>query len=405
MRFVAAERLIAAAESKFCDDASELLTNALQTREVQRRVDAETGQSTRTPPRPILRIYEEALDAATTRFCRGARGATVNWTVNYKMKGRSWNATVVVTATFRRDRKGGKTYQVKPDETIWQIAERHYGSGFYWPAIESENPFMVSDGNFILAGIGLSLPSIDTLADLDLVPAIKTASAPANARRPARTVRFPTLEMFFSGSRNITTTTIRARGVTAVLSVALKGKIKVRKDGSLPAGFAYSRHEREATIATEAFATAIKCDKLGVKELSFTSEIARTGWKAKFVVGKDGTFTVNITPKMVDFHYQGFHMIGELGIDASCRITVDPENESRPPSAGAAQSLTMADRIEIWFQENGTLVAGVAVTTAAAIVAATLIEDVVSGGAGVADDAVSFRLAYSVARAGLRYIR
>ncbi len=61
------------------------------------------------------------------------------------------------------DIKSGK-YVVKAGDTLWEIAEAVYGSGFEWQTIANANPnavYMLSNGNVgINVGVTLTIPSI-----------------------------------------------------------------------------------------------------------------------------------------------------------------------------------------------------------------------------------------------------
>ena len=83
----------------------------------------------------------------------------------------------------------GQRYVVKPNDRLWTIAEKHYGSGKHWKLIYAANKDRLPDKDLLPVGTVLILPLVSKSAPLSL-PAAKT---PAPGKRTHRVAKGETL--------------------------------------------------------------------------------------------------------------------------------------------------------------------------------------------------------------------
>ncbi|MDX2471956.1 MAG: LysM peptidoglycan-binding domain-containing protein, partial [SAR324 cluster bacterium] len=91
------------------------------------------------------------------------------------------------TPTNLAAKKGEKTYRIKKGDTLWGIAEKHYGSGYLWRKIAEANPDKVkyrdNDIVIILPGHELILPAVDlNEANPEATPKPLAAKTPADEK-------------------------------------------------------------------------------------------------------------------------------------------------------------------------------------------------------------------------------
>ncbi len=86
------------------------------------------------------------------------------------LKGRNFNKTTSTQSTSTasataQQQVGGtkmlpKTYEVKPGDDLWSIAEKIYGSGYNWVDLASANK--LEDPNLLYSGTKLIVPNVKT---------------------------------------------------------------------------------------------------------------------------------------------------------------------------------------------------------------------------------------------------
>ena len=387
------------AEKTYSAELGKLLTTALRAKDVQKKADAKTNSSSKTPPKEVVKIFETALKAALKKLPAKYSGLKIVPKITYQQKGEPWIATVTVVATFIMTSAGGASYIVKPGDTLWSIAKNFYGAGRYWPAIAAENPSAVkSKGNFILAGVGLKIPKISIPAGVCEIDAYKKTEKPIkSAEKPAKPVLFPTFMYDLSKGKSVKTT-YKAPGATLIITTTLKGTLKIQKEGKLPAKFNLRSYETEISGGIGPFTNSVKITGLKTDSITVGSSVTGTTWKSGFSLTPKGTIKVSMAPKPVKFKQKGIIYEGSVGIDVEIQVIPDPVKEPVP--------VPIYERAWEWLKDGGAKVIGVGLVAGAGIlIGATLIEDVITGGAGVADDPVSFAAAAAMARQGLVMIR
>ena len=304
------EKIIADAEKEIGKELSERFTKAVQARGVQAQADKETNSSDKKCPKEVQAVFDTALSAEMTKVQREYKDVQYSPDMSFKMKGKQWIASVKTEAALDREKRGGSSYVVSEGDTVFGIAEKHYGSGAYWPAIEDENPFIVSKGDFIVCSMGLKIPSVDVVKNTELVAEIAKPKASKDSDKPAKVVWEPDWELEIGGKA--TTATLKLPGLTVILTAQFKGKATVKGMGPIPAGFNVKSQETEIKTAWKNMEGSVKFDiGSGFTEIGVSSEILNG--KAGIKVTKDGSFGASIECPPKKF------AIGGRDCEANCR--------------------------------------------------------------------------------------
>lgn len=387
-------------EVLYTKEITAALTKAIRAKDVQKKADALTSQSTRTPPKEVKAVFEKALNAALKKIATRYRGLQIDVSPGYTMKGSQWIADVFCTVKYPMQTAGGGTRIVKPGETLWSIAEEVYGAGGYWTVLADANKAGVkSNGDFILAGYPLTLPKILVVSQHSIAPRIIDTQKPGkDSKKKARPVAYPTLEYDLEQGMSIPTI-IKASGGTLIITTTFKGSLKGSKAGIIPGGFNLRTFEAEVKVAGKYFESSIKIKKSGVSEVVLASNVAGQVWKTSVSFTSTGSFKGTISPRPVKFKCKGIDFEGNVGFEIELRFIPDP------PKVKVRAPRSVLDDVAEWFRNNGRTVVGIGLLAGAgAIVVGTLAEDVLTAGAGVADDPVSFAAASTMFARGLQMV-
>lgn len=383
------EKIIADAEKEIGKDLSERFTKAVQDRSVQSKADKETNSSDKKCPKEVQAVFDAALSAEMTKVQRDYKDVQYSPDMTFKMKGKQWIASVKTDAALAREKRGGASHVVSEGETVFGIAEKHYGSGAYWPAIEDENPFIVSKGDFIVCTMGLKIPSIEVVKNTELVAEIAKPKSSKDSDKPAKVVWEPDWELEIGGKP--TTTTMKLPGLTVILTAQFKGKATVKGMGPIPAGFNVKSHETEIKSAWKDMEGSVKFDIAGgFTEIGVSSQILNG--KAGIKVTKDGSFGASIESPPKKLSLGGRDCEATLSIEITAKLIPDP-----PP---AKVEKSIGERISEWAEEHRTAILVTAVIVAV-VVGAVLIAG--SGGTATAG-VVAFARAMSLAAPGVAAI-
>lgn len=386
-------------EKLYSAELGKHLTKILRAKDVQKKADALTNSSSagKVPPKPILKVFETALDKALKSLPRKYGGLVILPKVTYEQKGTSWLATATAEATFKMVSVGGATYKVQPGDTLWDISKAKYGAGMYWPAIAAANPKLVkSRGNFILAGVKLHVPQIQVPAGACDIDVLKKASKPTpEAKKPAASVMYPTLEYDLEKGSSVTQV-FKAPGMTIRVTTTLKGTIKAQKEGSIPGGFNLRTYEAELSNGMKPFQSSIKIKDFRVDSVTVASNVSGTTWKTSVSLTKKGTIKASMSPKPVSFKHKKIVYEGNVGMEIEFQLIPDRVKEPAP----------WYERAYDWVADKGEVIVGGAIIVGAGVlVGATLVEDVLTGGAGAVDDPVSFAAASAMFGRGLQMVQ
>jgi len=355
------EKIIADAEKEVGKELSERFTKAVQARDVQAKADKQTTSSDKKCPKEVQSVFDAALAAEMTKVQREYKDVQYSPDMTTKMKGKQWIAAIKTEAAFAREKRGGSSHVVKEGETVFAIAEQYYGSGAYWPAIEEENPFIVSKGDFIVCSMGIKVPSVEVIKNTEMVAEIAKPKTSKACDKPAKVVWEPDWEMEI-GSKP-TTTTVRLPGLTVVLTGQFKGKATVKGMGPVPAGFNVRSRETEVKAAWKDMESSVKFNiGGGMTEIGVSSQILNG--KAGIKIAKDGSFGASIESPPKKFTVGGRDCEATLSIEITAKLIPDPPPKSAPVTG------SIGDQVMEWAQENRT---AILVTAAIVIVVVVIV--------------------------------
>lgn len=381
------DKIITDAEKELGKELSDRFNKAVQARDVQAKADKETKSSDKKCPKDVQAVFDAALAAEMTKVQRDYKDVKYSPDMSTKMKGTQWIATVKTDVSFVREKKGGASHKVSEGETVFAIAEKYYGSGAYWPAIEDANPFIVSKGNFIVCSMGLKIPSIEVVKNMALVDSIASPKVSKEADKPAKVVWQPDWEMEVSVKQN--RATVKLPGLTVELEIQMKGKATVKGMGPVPAGFNVRSGEAEVKAAWKSLEGSVKFDiNKGLTEIGVSSQFC--DGKAAISVTKDGTFKASIESPPKKFTVGGRDCEATLTIEIAAKLIPDPDLKAPVTSS-------IGDRVKEWAQENRT---AILVTTAVVIVVVGGAAIIASGGTAT-PGVVAFAEASAVAMPGI----
>lgn len=301
-------------------------------------------------------------------------------------------------------------YTVRQGDTLWAIAERYLGSPFEWPRLWRYN----NRGEVVArTGQGIPDPNLIYLGQKLMVPLIKDeyrgpiGQPLAKCKQPEK-MDLTNIEKPFSFSYDLSDIKkIEFKGPGYRVTAKLSGKVTLttKKKYPITAGLSNKGVELEVTnSANNALGTLIsdtsvqfdantkkislksslvsRSDSSGLVPESYAGVEVSTGGQLKLV------YTIKLPDlkgKVGDFYFNA--------LDCSYIIELEPDTKS-----GAIGSPVRAF-------EGGKAEAVSLFVGAGVIVVATLVEDFLTAGVGVADDAASFALAAAMITRGISYWR
>ena len=394
-------------EKRLSAELGKHITAALRAKDVQKKADAKTNSSTpgKLPPKPVHDVFLAALKKTLSSLPKKFNGVAVEPSVTYEQKDVSWIATATATATYKMVSTGGSKVIVKPGDTLWALAEKNYGHGLYWPAIAAANPKKVkSKGNFILAGVELEIPKLPLPeAPVSEVEPLKSVAKKKDkeATKPAVCVMYPTLEFDLEKGSSVVTF-LKAPGMTIKVTTTLKGSIKGQKKGPLPGSFNLRTYETELSNGMKPFESSVKIKGFKPESITIASNVSGSVWKTSLSFTKDLTLKGSVSPKPVKFTHKDIVYEGNVGLEIELQIIPDKVRVPEPVPWYEQAWDTASD----FVRDNGrAIVGGVIIVGGVVVIGATLAEDVLTAGAGVADDPASFAAASAMFGQGLQMIR
>ncbi|MEM6618812.1 MAG: LysM peptidoglycan-binding domain-containing protein [Pseudomonadota bacterium] len=380
-------------------DMTKQMNKALADKSLAQKVEKATTKSANKPQKEVLALFEKAIKAESGKLAKANPNMAINVTPTYAMKGKTWVATAKVAANYNMRKAGGGTHVVAPGDTLWDLAQRHYGYGAWWDVIAKANKGLVSkDGKLILCGATIVIPKMDVVADVSNPPQILKAAKPSGAAKAkAIKIAFPVLEYDLEKVKAVHVKVIVSTAGTLIIVSSFKGSIKATRKGTIPVGFNLRTMEAEIKASGKYFENSIKISKLGIAEMAISSNAANATWKGTFSITSKGSFKLSLAPKPIAFKHKDIGYEGNVGFEVEATfIPKIPVPKTKPFSRHVLE----------WLKENGARAVGVAIMTGAtALVVGTIVEDFATGGWGIADDAISFAAARAAFGRGLQMVK
>lgn len=308
----------------------------------------------------------------------------------------------------------GKLYIIKQGDTLWDIAGKHLGNPFRWPELYEHNNrttvinntgIKITNPDLIFVGQKLYIPGKSSTATKPKIPSAKPRpnKGKIKARKKVRSIPFKyDLDKLPS---------IIAVSPTYIATITLKGSVTLQAKKSIDfatltkKGFEI-KAKRNADHALGKLVTETKvgfnsasneitfeCGITSHANISYLPKTKVSGGvssKTGLPVLKGKIIAQNIKGK-IDQH---FYIVNSLGIE----IEITP----RPPSAKPKpipipSAKPVPNHTSGWdYLLGGTLVVGAGV-----IVVATIVEDILTAGIGIVDDAPSFATAAAMFTGGI----
>jgi hypothetical protein len=290
-----------------------------------------------------------------------------------------------------------------------------YGDPALWPEIAKANRATNPYVKFV--GQKLKLPAVQSeLHKLPGSPAVgvklqptpgmrplpgasqSTNLSPLEATRVARPVLFPTWKYEFEKLKQFR---IVRDHPEALYVLQIKGEIKIQKQGALvnidlsKDGISQQLEVENKTEFNQLtsgieFKAPLEGKRAEVKcELAIAARVnGQVFLTQKFAMVPPSTLRYTLEPQEIHGEHSGFAFKGKFGY----QLEVTPRKNSLPAPQPAL--VPTARRSDKWIA-TGLLVG------AGALVIATLVEDILTAGAGTADDPISFAAATAMARSAL----
>lgn len=336
----------------------------------------------------------------------------------------------------------GDRYMVEPGDCLWGIAQEKFGDGSHWVRIWRYNNRREVVG---LTGKGIPNPDLITPGQVLLIPRLPMESrlVMAKGSRPqVKPVSSQGKEARAGGSLASSSVkgSLSAPLLTAkspisikynlgdmkfppivqpgmIMEIKMSGSIVVMSKKKYPAAYLTNRRELEVQAvqqANQAFASLSSDTRLiydeGMKKLTYRSMLVTkshqaNSWASAVGVQMDSS---NPLPKLrFEFRAPSLlsgtlpqHTYQALGVTIVIEVTPKPDGGGSHKAAPGAKPAVVPEKSTNWGKVTGVGL----MTLAGVVVVGTIVEDFLTAGVGVADDAPSFALASGLFASGLAMI-
>jgi hypothetical protein len=354
---------------------------------------------------------------------------------------------------------GGRTYVVRPGDTLWGIAQQTYGDGHYWQEIYRANPGHVgAGGNLILVDSELTLPALAVpvasaepassgAAEPPMIgpppppmigppppppaassaasppaPASSSSSAPVSSAPASSSASPQTADAGQSASASdylggvarscvwpafrynlptipLSTVIEVIPGGTLTYTLGWRGNVTVQREGRcLPWSVDQSGVRLEANEVVGQFTSGVRVNSVGSDAMSLGVTFAGNMSSSEVRYIPPTTMVFISQERAVSFSYSGYQLTGDVGWEMRVEYTPDLLQSA----SSVAVAAPAPSRAVNWEEVFAVVGGAVLLVGAVALIVGTLVEDVGTGGAGVADDPISFAAAAEMMRQGAR---
>lgn len=389
------EKEISAHEKIYSSEISKALNKALSANSVVHQVKSLGAKNVKPVPKSVVQLYEKTLSKALKSLPSKYKGLAITTDLKAKWEKGGWTGSVNATARFQFESRGGAKYTVVSGDTLWAIAKKTYGDGLYWPAIAAANENQVkSKGNFILAGARLTLPKVSIPKPAGVPAVTPSTKMPAEARKPAVEVLYPTYEFDLGKQSKPIVRTVKADRMTLVISTRLNGKVLAQKKGTLSGVTVNLRKmEMELKNGLMPFETSIKVQSLSVDAVVVSSNVSGNVWKSSLSFSQTAAIKVTVAPQPVTFQVKDVIYSGHVGFEIEIQpIPDEPSAPNDPPFSA---------QLGYWLIRNRNKIVGVGLCGGGLALATFAVANNVTI-VGVADDAIAFYAAKKMCSRGLK---
>lgn len=279
-------------------------------------------------------------------------------------------------------------YQVKSGDTLWAIAQQQYGDPTVWPQIAKAN--RVPASNLILVGMKLSLPTIHTkVVGVPKIPGkvnVPTAVAPKGMALPgaypkARPVMFPAIKYKLDDLKPIAVETpefsykLKLIGEMTLQPKGTLSEVEFSQSGGISAKLKSEYATKFASIGNQVSVKLSPDNRVAEVSLGFTVSAKSKGktlMTTQVQVTPPNKFKFTCKPQEIEGERDGVLFKGVVGYELE--ITVKKQGGDMTK----------------W------VLVGVLVTGAVLIIAADVVKDIGTLGAGLVESPVSFAAAMAM---------
>ena len=343
---------------------------------------------------------------------------------------------------------GGSVHTVVRGDTLWGIAAATYGDGRYWTEIYQANSDRVGDGgDLILVGVQLTLPTLqipvasravepDTFSpsdepqqsiDPNATSSQPDVSSPSNEPQQsvepstssdgntssqsqdadqnvsssgpttaARTCLLPALKYNLQDLPAQLLPPIVTPGITFQLTLKLTGSVTIQQQGSCnPLTFDQQGYAVQSQQKFGDLTSGLSLSEVSAGQVSISSSFGNRFVSSNVTVTPPSGLSYSCAPAPVTITTGDWVIKGSLGYT----LKIDAIPNTPPPAP-----VPWYEQVGDWVSDKSDyIVAGGLFAAGAAIVVVTIGEDIVTLGAGVADDPVSFAAAASLFGTAVQY--
>lgn len=354
-------------EKKRSDALTASINKALSASSFLSKVDKATKEKPNTPkpPSDISKLFDKALSAAVKAGTRTYGGMSVDTEMTYKVEKDKWRATAKADAKFIKKKISSKTVTVKKGDTLFKLAESHYGDGIYYPVIADANPKQVKfKGDFIVVHSQLTLPAMDVL-DKKAETAWMTSSIKGDLTKykeqKGNEICLPSIDFDLSKSKPLHLS-VNTGFCVVKITVTLTGTVSGFKDGVIKNKFSESGYAAEMSKELNKYTTVDVGLVKGKPEGTLSTGLTGSLGSFKIAISNDLKATASVSSKKVTKKVGNYTFEGNVGATVSLDYQCVPGD--LPP--GVRETWDVYDVSEELHQK--TVAAGAVILVGGAII-------------------------------------
>lgn len=227
-------------EAKVSKELTKNLNKSLNATKVLAEIDKKFPDSASgsKPPKGVADSFDTYAEISIKLQKSSYPGMDVTVSLTFSIVKKKWRASGMAQAVYRKRKVSASNYVIQPGDTLFNIAQKHYGEGGYYPAIAEANPKTVGlKGNFIVAHSQIKLPALDVL-EKDASSKVVIAARKGNeGQKTGKEVQYPLVNLNLTKNLVERTVSKRIGDCMVFFDVALTGNITAETPGAISSKF------------------------------------------------------------------------------------------------------------------------------------------------------------------------
>ena len=227
-------------EAKVSKELTKNLNKSLNATKVLAEIDKKFPDpaSGSKPPKGVADSFDTYAEISIKLQKSSYPGMDVTVSLTFSIVKKKWRASGTAQAVYRKRKVSASNYVIQPGDTLFNIAQKHYGEGGYYPAIAEANPKTVGlKGNFIVAHSQIKLPALDVL-EKDASSKVVIAARKGNeGQKTGKEVQYPLVNLNLTKNLVERTVSKRIGDCMVFFDVALTGNITAETPGAISSKF------------------------------------------------------------------------------------------------------------------------------------------------------------------------